>query len=118
MEQDMIAHGIKPVGYMVLVRPIQKEERTEGGIIIPEKAKDREQMAMERGTCIAMGELAFTLGTPGKPDFFVGEGRECLGKTVAYQRYAGDLVDGADGIKYRVMPAADIIAILDKEQAQ
>jgi len=116
MSKNMDCGGIVPTGYNVLVLPEQREEKTQGGIIIPDKTRERDQMAEETGVIVAMGELAFTLGTPGHDDYFVGAGRKMLGHQAIYQRYSGDLVEGNNGLKYRVMPASDIIAFQEEAQ--
>lgn len=44
-------YKIKPLGNRVLVRPLTREEKTKGGIILPETAKERP----EEGEILAVG---------------------------------------------------------------
>ena len=98
--------GIKPVEYKVLVLPEKVKEKSKGGIIIPENAKDKRKYAMTKGKLIAVSPKAFT-----DPDWL-----ECpeVGNRVMYDRYAGgELVVGDDGEEYRLMPDKEICAILE-----
>ena len=51
--------GIEPVDYCCVVRLDPAEEKTIGGIIIPDDRKDRSQMAATRATLLACGGNAF-----------------------------------------------------------
>ncbi len=51
--------GIKPVDYKCVIRLDPAEEKTIGGIIIPDDRKDRSQMAATRATLLACGGNAF-----------------------------------------------------------
>ena len=86
----------KPLQDRVVVRRIQEEEKTPGGIIIPDTAKEKPQ----RGTVIAAG--------PGKKDepTSVKEG-----DTVLYGKYAGTEVS-LDGEDFLIMRESDILAIV------
>ncbi len=88
--------NIKPLADRVLVLPAEAEERTVGGIIIPDTAKEKPQ----KGTVVAVG--------PGKKDepMFVKEG-----DTVLYGKYAGTEV-AFEGTTYLIMKESDIFAII------
>lgn len=96
--------GITPVEYKVLVRPERVEEKTAGGIILPDEVREKEQFSAMRGVLVEAGEIAFTnpnwLKTPK------------AGDTIYFDRYAnGAEVEGADGEKYWLMNDKSIIAI-------
>lgn len=96
------APGLRPVGYSLLVAMDVLEERTLGGIIIPDKHRDREDSASEKGLIVAISPMAFKGGdwaadTPPAP-----------GDTVLFQRYAGTEFEGADGKKYRILKDEDL----------
>jgi chaperonin GroES len=101
-------HGIHPCEYFVLVLPDQVEEKTAGGIIIPDRTRDMERGAQVRGTLVAMGPLSFTYD-----NFPEGGVRPVLGSHVTYTRYAGSEVKGKDGALYRLMKDGDICSVLD-----
>lgn len=89
---------LQPLGERVLVLPLEKEERTKGGLIIPDTA-DSEKAS--QGTVIK-------LGTPRKKDykFFVKEGDKVL-----FKKYSPEEVE-IDGIDYLLIDEADVLAIL------
>ena len=88
---------IKPLGERVLIEPAPAEEKTIGGIIIPDTAKEKPL----QGKVIAAGN-----GT--KDEEMVVK----AGDTVLYGKYAGTELE-YDGTKYLVMRQSDILAILD-----
>jgi chaperonin GroES len=100
--------GINPTEFRVLVRPEKVEERTAGGIIIPDQTKDRDQYAVMKGTLIAMSPVAFSYA-----EWPEGTPLPKAGDMVLYEKYAGALVKGKDGVEYRVINDKDIHAVLD-----
>lgn len=102
---------IRPMGYNVLVAVEVVEEKTAGGIIIPDKHRERENAASDRGRIVAVAPMAFKGGDwadePNPPQ---------AGDVVIFQRYAGkeiELSDSNDGVKYRVVPDADIKGVFN-----
>lgn len=94
--------GLSPMGYNVLVALDVLEEKTAGGIILPDKHKDREDSASERGRIVKVSEMAFKGGdwdgvTPPSP-----------GDVVLFQRYAGTEFEGDDKRKYRIIADSDL----------
>ena len=96
--------GIRPVEYKVLVKPEEVEEKTAGGIYIPEQAKDKEKFAKQEGVLIAVGAIAFS-----DPDWL---DKPKVGSRVLYDRYAGCTVKGKDGVEYRLINDKEIGAVL------
>lgn len=88
--------AIKPLADRVLIEPAAAEEKTIGGIIIPDTAKEKPL----QGKVVATGN-----GTKGE-EMVVKEG-----DTVLYGKYAGTELE-YDGKKYLVMRQSDILAIL------
>lgn len=88
--------NIKPLADRVLVEPAAAEEKTAGGIIIPDTAKEKPQ----KGIIVAVG--------PGKKD---EPTTVKVGDNVLYGKYAGTelTVDGKD---YLIMKESDIYAIV------
>lgn len=88
--------AIKPLADRVLIEPSAAEEKTIGGIIIPDTAKEKPL----QGKVVATGN-----GTK-EEEMVVKEG-----DTVLYGKYAGTELE-YDGKKYLVMRQSDILAIL------
>lgn len=86
----------KPLHDRVIVKPALSEEKTSGGIIIPDTAKEKPQ----RGTVVATG--------PGKKDEPV---TVKTGDTVLYGKYSGTEVR-IDGEDLLIMRESDLLAVL------
>ncbi len=88
--------NIKPLADRVLVKPAAAEEKTIGGIIIPDSAKEKplkgEVLAVGNGTKDEKMELA-------------------VGNNVLYGKYAGTELEW-EGEKYLIMRQSDILAII------
>lgn len=96
----MAVDNIKPLADRVVVEPLPAEEKTAGGIIIPDTAKEKPQ----KGTVVAVG--------PGKKDEPMSVQ---VGQTVLYSKYAGTEIT-IDGKEYLIMRESDIYAILSSNQ--
>jgi chaperonin GroES len=98
--------GVYPTEYKVLIRPIEVDQKTKGGIIIPDETKERDQFAQMRGVLVAVSPLAFTY------DDWKDAKPPKVGDEVLFAKYAGAVVDGKDGKKYRLTNDKDIAAVL------
>jgi chaperonin GroES len=93
---------IRPLGDRVLVRRIKEEEKTKGGIIIPDTAKEKPQ----EGKVIAVGK--------GKRD----DGGKLIapevkaGDKILFGKYSGSEIK-LDGEEHLIMREDDILGILD-----
>jgi chaperonin GroES len=103
-----------PEGSKVIVKPDAYEEITKGGIIIPETVKSERQIAVTRGTIVAIGPNADV--TFGSADGI--EKREArVGDKVIFARYGGAEVsekkeDGSRE-KLRLLTDEDIVALIE-----
>ena len=88
--------NIKPLADRVLVLPAPAEEKTIGGIIIPDTAKEKPL----KGEVIAVGN-----GT--KDEEMILK----VGDTVLYGKYAGTEIE-LKGTKYLIMRQSDVLAVL------
>ena len=90
---------IKPLDDRVVVQPLEAEEKTAGGIVLPDSAKEKPQ----KGTVIAVG--------PGKllDDGARAEPGVKKGDTVLYGKYSGTEVT-VDGNEVVIMRESDILA--------
>lgn len=88
--------SLKPLADRVLVKPADAEEKTKGGIIIPDTAKEKPM----KGRVIAVGT--------GKKDEPM---TVKAGDTVLYGKYAGTEIT-IDNDEYLIMRESDIFAIV------
>jgi chaperonin GroES len=94
--------SLKPLGNRVVVEPIEQEEITAGGIVLPETAKEKPQ----KGTVLSVG--------PGDRD---DEGKRipmdvAKGDTVLFAKYAGTEIK-VDGKKLLILRESDLLAIVE-----
>jgi len=88
--------NITPLADRVLVEPAAAEQKTAGGIIIPDTAKEKPQ----KGTVVAVGN--------GKKDEPM---TVKVGDKVLYGKYSGTEIT-VDGTDYLIMRESDILAIV------
>ncbi|MDB5280326.1 co-chaperone GroES [Ferruginibacter paludis] len=88
--------NITPLHDRVIVKPAAAEEKSAGGIIIPDTAKEKPQ----RGIVVAAG--------PGKKDEPV---TVKAGDAVLYGKYSGTEIT-FEGVEYLIMRESDILAIV------
>ena len=105
----MNASGISPVEYNVLVRPKTVEEKTKGGLYLPDDAKEREQFGQMEGELVAVSPAAFTFNYEGWPE---GAGLPKPGDKVVFSRYQATTVKGQDGQDYWLMKDKAIAGVL------
>jgi len=94
---------LKPLGDRIVVKPIEQEERTAGGIILPETAKEKPQ----EGEVIAAG--------PGRLDD-VGKRVPMevkVGDRVLYAKYAGTEIKLGD-TKVLIFKESDVLAVVER----
>ena len=94
---------VKPLNDRVLVLRIGEEEKTSGGIIIPDTAKEKPQ----EGKVVAVG--------PGRVN---DEGKKIAldvkaGDKVLFGKYSGTEIN-IDGVEHLIMKEDDILAIIEK----
>jgi chaperonin GroES len=85
---------LKPLSDRVLIKPAPAEQKTAGGIIIPDSAKEKPL----KGEIIAVG--------PGTKDETM---QLAVGDSVLYGKYSGTEIE-LDGEKYLIMRQSDILA--------
>ncbi len=96
-----MAFNLKPLGNRVVVEPLEQEEVTASGIVIPETAKEKPQ----KGTVLAIG--------PGDRD---DKGNRiamdvAVNDTILFAKYGGTEIK-IDGKKYLILRESDILAIV------
>jgi chaperonin GroES len=98
-----MALNLRPLADRVVIEPLEEEaEKSTGGIIIPDTAKEKPQ----QGKIVAAGPGRVTdEGTTVPSSVKVGE-------RVVYSKYAGTEYK-QDGIEYLIVRESDILAIVD-----
>ncbi|MCP5506287.1 MAG: co-chaperone GroES [Chlamydiales bacterium] len=104
MSQEMKKKlSLRPLGDRLIVQRLEQEETLKGGIILPDTAKKKQEMA----TVVAIGngkvtEEGKTLPMPVK-----------VGDTILMDKYSGQEVT-VDSEEYLVLRADDVIATVEK----
>jgi chaperonin GroES len=93
--------NVKPLSDRILIKPLEAEQKTSGGIIIPDNAKEKPQ----KGEVIAVG--------PGK---IADSGQKInmelkKGDKILYGKYSGTEVT-VDGQELLIMRESDVLAVL------
>jgi len=93
---------VKPLDDRVVVKPVEAEERTAGGIVLPDTAKEKPQ----KGTVVAVG--------PGK---LLDSGKRAevavkKGDIVLYGKYAGSDFK-LEGEEYKILHESDLLGIVE-----
>lgn len=94
--------NIKPIGEKILVKRLEADDTTPGGIVLPDTAKEKPK----EGEIIALGE-GKQLDSGERADFQVEEGDR-----VIFSSYAGTEVT-VEGEEYLLMSEDDILAVIE-----
>ena len=94
--------SLKPLGNRVVVKPVEEEDVTAGGIVLPESAKEKPQ----KGEILAIG--------PGDRD---DDGKRieldvAEGDIVLYAKYSGTEIK-LDGDKLLILRESDLLALVE-----
>ncbi len=93
---------IKPLGDRIVVKPLEAEAKSRGGIVIPDSAKEKPQ----EGKVVAVGKgKVLESGSIQAPEVKVGD-------KVLYGKYSGNEITTKDGEELLIMREEDILAII------
>ena len=93
---------IKPLGDRVVIKPLEAEAKTRGGIVLPDTAKEKPQ----EGKVVAVGKgKVLDNGTLQAPEVKVGD-------KVLYGKYSGNEITTKEGEELLIMREEDILAII------
>jgi co-chaperonin GroES (HSP10) len=95
----------RPAGWRVLILPIEIEEVTKGGILLPQQAVDQKEFAQMCGEILAIGPLAWTRSDMG------GEDWANVGDYVLFGKYEGKKVR-VDDVDMLLMNDDCIVAVI------
>jgi chaperonin GroES len=102
-KEKEVALKIRPLDDRVVVEPLEAEEKTSGGILLPDTAKQKPQ----RGRVLAVGPGKLS----DKGDRMALSVRP--GDEVIYGRYSGSDVE-VEGREIKIMRESDILAKVSK----
>ncbi|HEX2809141.1 MAG TPA: co-chaperone GroES [Kineosporiaceae bacterium] len=94
--------SIKPLEDRIVVKPLDAEQTTASGLVIPDTAKEKPQ----EGKVLAVGPGRFEEGQRLPLDVKVGD-------TVLYSKYGGTEVKYS-GEEYLILSARDVLAVIEK----
>jgi chaperonin GroES len=94
--------AIKPLGDRILLKVLEAQEKTKGGIYLPDTAKEKPQQA----EVVAVGEgKVLDSGSRQKPELKKGD-------IVLFGKYSGTEVTDSKGEVYLIVREEDILAIV------
>jgi co-chaperonin GroES (HSP10) len=100
------------MGDALVVKVVESERVTPGGIVIPEADAKRRDLASTLARIVAIGPLAFEAERKHEVEFNRSCRIPCVGEEILIAKYAGYDVE-ADGEKLRVIWDKDVAAVLE-----
>ena len=98
--------NFQPLGDRIIIKPLEPETKTRGGIVLPDTVKEKPQ----EGKVVAVGKgKVLDNGTIQKPEVKEGD-------VVLYGKYSGTEVTTKDGEEYLIVREEDVLAIVKKEK--
>jgi chaperonin GroES len=98
-----MARAVKPLDDRVLIKRLEAEERTAGGIVLPDTAKEKPQ----KGKVVAVG-AGKLLDKGGRSQLTVKPG-----DTVLFGKYAGTEIK-IDGEEHTIMRESELLGVLEE----
>jgi chaperonin GroES len=86
---------LRPVGERALVKPVEQEERTASGIVLPQTAREKPQIAR----VVAIGDLE--------------NGRISEGDLVVFAKYSGTKIN-LDNKDYLILDSDDLLGVVEE----
>ena len=93
---------IKPLGDRIVVKPLEAENKTKGGIVLPDTAKEKPQEA--KVVAVGKGKVLEN-GTVQTPEVKVGD-------KVLFGKYSGNEITTKEGEELLILREEDILAII------
>ena len=94
--------NIKPLGDRIIVRPLEAQEKTKGGIVLPDNAKEKPQ----EGEVVAVGKGK----VKENGEFQAMELR--AGNRILYGKYSGTEITTKEGEELLIMREDDVFAVV------
>ena len=100
----------KPTGWRMLVLPFRMDEKTKGGILLGDETVDRQQVASQCGSVLAMGDACY------RDKERYPNGPWCaVGDWVVFARYAGSRME-IDGGEIRMLNDDEILGTINSPE--
>ena len=99
-----MAVKLRPLSDRVVVKPLEREEMTKSGIVLPDTAKEKPQ----EGLIEAVGKGRYNEQTGARIELDVK-----VGDRVMYAKYAGSEIK-IDEVDYLILSEKDILAVVEK----
>ena len=99
--------NLRPLGDRAVVKPVEKEEKTKSGIVIPDTAKEKPQEGIVEA--VGSGRILDS-GTKVPMELNVGD-------KVLYARYSGNEFK-LDDIEYLIISEKDVLAIVGDDKSK
>ncbi|MFA5093367.1 MAG: co-chaperone GroES [Candidatus Omnitrophota bacterium] len=93
---------LKPLGDRIIVKPLEAENKSKGGIVLPDSAKEKPQEA--KVVAVGKGKILEN-GTVQTPEVKVGD-------KVLYGKYTGNEITTKEGEELLILREEDILAII------
>lgn len=93
---------LKPLADRIIVKPLEAEEKTKGGIVLPETAKEKPQ----EGKVVAVGKGKT------KEDGGIVPLELKVGDRILYGKYSGTEITTREGEEYLIMKEEDVLAVV------
>ena len=93
---------LRPLGDRVVIKPVEREEKTKSGIVLPDTAKEKPQEGMIEA--VGNGRFIETTGKREPLDVKVGD-------RVVYAKYAGSEIK-IEEVEYLILSEKDILAVV------
>ena len=95
---------IKPVGWVLIVKPDPVAEKTNGGLYLPQTVRENQQQQAIMGTVIRIGDEAW--------EKFSSESfTPNVGDRILFAKYAGQVLE-LDGEEYRILNDQDVLGVV------
>ncbi len=95
--------NLEPLGFRVMIKPLDVDEISDGGIILVDETRDAERRTTQIGYIVSVGSTAWAAYDDGKPWAAVGD-------KVVYVKYGGKLIkDPESGVEYVILNDEDVL---------
>ena len=108
----MKIEALKPVEFGVLIQVDDVDDKSMGGLFLPETAIEREQLGHDRGVLVCKSDMAFDDWNGTIPR---------VGDRVIFKKYAGTVIQHKEDRKllgkYRLCKDKDIVAVIREDES-
>lgn len=103
--------GIRATGFTVFVAVEPIEEKSKGGVFIPDSVREKDVMVQTRGRIASIGPVAFDFAN------FPEGSAPAVGDAITFAKLAGVRFKGDDGLDYRAINDRDVFGIIEEQVA-